>query len=148
MGLLDEAIREHLELKRQRGADPQDLARAEQEALEPLDLHGELPAWVRGPAAPEAYEPVAAQGHASAEQAPEAIEQETVEVDMDALISEADASIGQTAPVTAGPITARRITSSPSGPAPAEEFEWEVPNRRAPASGEREPASQESVASE
>jgi hypothetical protein len=36
MGLLDDAIREHLELKRRRGADASDLARAEQEALGPV----------------------------------------------------------------------------------------------------------------
>jgi hypothetical protein len=35
MGLLDDAIREHLELKRQRGASDEDLQRAEQEALGP-----------------------------------------------------------------------------------------------------------------
>src|SRR5947209_18211356 len=35
MGLLDEAIREHLELKRLRGADPADVARMEREALGP-----------------------------------------------------------------------------------------------------------------
>jgi hypothetical protein len=35
MGLLDDAIREHLELKRKHGADPEDLARQEQEALGP-----------------------------------------------------------------------------------------------------------------
>src|SRR5437588_9844800 len=35
MGLLDEAIREHLELKRRRGADPAAVARAEREALGP-----------------------------------------------------------------------------------------------------------------
>jgi hypothetical protein len=35
MGLLDDAIREHLELKRKRGADPAELTRAEQEALGP-----------------------------------------------------------------------------------------------------------------
>ena len=33
MGLLDDAIREHLELKRKHGADPADVARQEQEAL-------------------------------------------------------------------------------------------------------------------
>ena len=33
MGLLDDAIREHLELKRKHGADPEDVARQEQEAL-------------------------------------------------------------------------------------------------------------------
>ena len=36
MGLLDEAIREHLELKRRRGADPSAIAREEREALAPV----------------------------------------------------------------------------------------------------------------
>jgi hypothetical protein len=34
MGLLDDAIREHLELKRQRGADPSEVAREQREALD------------------------------------------------------------------------------------------------------------------
>ena len=36
MGDLDDAIREHLELKRRRGADPAEVAREEQEALSPV----------------------------------------------------------------------------------------------------------------
>jgi hypothetical protein len=36
MGDLDEAIRDHLELKRRRGADPAEVAREEQEALAPV----------------------------------------------------------------------------------------------------------------
>jgi hypothetical protein len=36
MGLLDDAIREHLDLKRRHGADPADVARMEQEALGPV----------------------------------------------------------------------------------------------------------------
>ena len=36
MGLLDDAIREHLELKRRRGADPNEVERLEQEALGPV----------------------------------------------------------------------------------------------------------------
>ncbi len=36
MGLLDEAIREHLDLKRRRGADPAEIQRAEREALGPV----------------------------------------------------------------------------------------------------------------
>ncbi len=35
MGLLDEAIKQHLELKRARGADPSEIARQEHEALDP-----------------------------------------------------------------------------------------------------------------
>jgi len=60
MGDLDEAIREHLELKRRRGADPAEVAREEQEALSPV---------TRGHAVvtPEALEVAA---HREAEQAP------------------------------------------------------------------------------
>jgi len=36
MGLLDDAIREHMELKRLRGADPSVLARQERDALGPV----------------------------------------------------------------------------------------------------------------
>jgi hypothetical protein len=36
MGLLDDAIREHLELKRRHGADPGEVARQESEALGPV----------------------------------------------------------------------------------------------------------------
>ncbi|HEY4277553.1 MAG TPA: hypothetical protein VGM91_04995 [Conexibacter sp.] len=65
MGLLDDAIREHLELKRRRGADPAEVARAEQEALGPVRRDRE-PA----PAAPEDHpdEAVADRGAAASEQ--------------------------------------------------------------------------------
>src|SRR5581483_19398 len=52
MGLLDDAIREHLDLKRRRGADPSEIERAEREALGPVrrgpedvepGLEGDLP---------------------------------------------------------------------------------------------------------
>lgn len=36
MGLLDDAIREHLELKRRRGADPAEVSQQEREALGPV----------------------------------------------------------------------------------------------------------------
>jgi hypothetical protein len=36
MGLLDDAIREHLDLKRRRGADPSEIAKEEAEALGPV----------------------------------------------------------------------------------------------------------------
>jgi hypothetical protein len=55
MGLLDDAIREHLELKRRRGADPDEVARQEDEALgDPRS--GEF-------ARPEAEAPGVAQEH-------------------------------------------------------------------------------------
>jgi hypothetical protein len=49
MGLLDDAIREHLELKRRRGADPGEVAREQREALDAVD--GQAPAESAGPAA-------------------------------------------------------------------------------------------------
>jgi hypothetical protein len=42
MGLLDDAIREHLELKRLRGADPGAVAREQQDALGPVRREPEL----------------------------------------------------------------------------------------------------------
>jgi hypothetical protein len=53
MGLLDDAIREHLDLKRRRGADPSEIAREESEALGP----------VRRDAAAEEDAGVASRGH-------------------------------------------------------------------------------------
>ena len=50
MGLLDDAIREHLDLKRRRGADPAEVERAEREALGPVR---------RAPEEPDHAEPAA-----------------------------------------------------------------------------------------
>ena len=41
MGLLDDAIREHLELKRRHGADPDEVSRQEREALDLPLLDGD-----------------------------------------------------------------------------------------------------------
>lgn len=58
MGLLDDAIREHLDLKRRRGADPNDIERAEREALGPVrrgpEITGEEPSGEEVPAPPPA----------------------------------------------------------------------------------------------
>jgi hypothetical protein len=43
MGLLDDAIKEHLDLKRRRGADPTEVERAEREALGPVRRNREAP---------------------------------------------------------------------------------------------------------
>ena len=55
MGLLDDAIREHLELKRAHGADPNEVERQELEALG-SPRHGEFasPSGEEAPAAVEA----------------------------------------------------------------------------------------------
>jgi hypothetical protein len=83
MGLLDDAIREHLELKRLRGADPGVVAREEQEALGPVRrgdaaLDGEHPE-------PPAQETMAAEGTSAASSSLSATGQETAEIDMDAV---------------------------------------------------------------
>jgi hypothetical protein len=41
MGLLDDAIREHMELKRLRGADPSEVARQERDVLGPVPRRGD-----------------------------------------------------------------------------------------------------------
>jgi hypothetical protein len=51
MGLLDDAIREHLDLKRRRGADPAEVERAEREALGPVRRGREAPSADPEPAA-------------------------------------------------------------------------------------------------
>jgi hypothetical protein len=55
MGLLDDAIREHLDLKRRRGADPTEVERAEREALGPVRRGREEPEQVE----PDADQPLA-----------------------------------------------------------------------------------------
>jgi hypothetical protein len=60
MGLLDDAIKEHLELKRRHGADPGEVARLEHEALGPARRDPASAAMVDEPVAAEAVpEPVA-----------------------------------------------------------------------------------------
>jgi hypothetical protein len=56
MGLLDDAIREHLELKRRRGADPGEVAREQREALDTID--GQAPAEGAGTAQDASGPPV------------------------------------------------------------------------------------------
>ena len=73
MGLLDDAIREHLELKRKHGANPEDVARQEQEALGPgqrnefAQPEGAAPA----PPEPATEEPPAAIAATEVESPPE-----------------------------------------------------------------------------
>jgi hypothetical protein len=67
MGILDDAIREHLDLKRRRGADPTEIERAEREALGPVRRGPEVTGEETAPAAP-ATEPEAAYPPEPAEQ--------------------------------------------------------------------------------
>jgi hypothetical protein len=122
MGLLDEAIRDHLELKRRRGADPTEVAREEHEALEPVfpdeprpdevaaiaepgefDDVDYAPAPVDQPAvaAPALEEAPAAAFAAPGNLAPQdhTLGQETAELDMQAFLdADAQAAEGQQLP--------------------------------------------------
>ncbi len=142
MGLLDEAIREHLELQRQQGADPDEIARKEREALEPV-LPDEPATWGGDPAPvldgaeaqagvePAAEEPMAdgqtATVDASSEVEFSSVGQETVEIDMREVLAESGEVLAgayppghaATAPVRAGRIT-NRVEQDDL------ELEWEV----------------------
>jgi hypothetical protein len=77
MGLLDDAIREHLELKRRAGAEPGEIARVEREALEPPDAEmGDVFDAQSDP--PDAHYEVEVSS----------VGQETVELDMQAVLDE------------------------------------------------------------
>jgi hypothetical protein len=67
MGILDDAIREHLDLKRRRGADPTEIERAEREALGPV-RRGPEPTGEEAGSAEAAAEPETAIPPAPAEQ--------------------------------------------------------------------------------
>jgi hypothetical protein len=148
MGLLDEAIRDHLELKRLQGADPEEIARKEREALEPV-LPDEPATWGGEPSpvlesaseqepdesgAP-VLEDVAQDPGLESQAAPSEAEsvadfstvgQETVEIDMRELLGDdGDAFIDAYPSGRAGSVRAGRITGV-NAVARDDEFEWEV----------------------
>jgi hypothetical protein len=130
MGLLDDAIREHLELKRLRGADPGVVAREEQDALGPVPRRGEAPYRDEaddGPIATQDDDALPAHDAASAGDSVDSgsVSQETVEINMEAeLASEGDfgpspsADRDARARPVAHPASARAISD--------ESLEWEV----------------------
>jgi len=134
MGLLDEAIRDHLELKRRRGADPTEIAREEREALEPVfpdeprpagfedepqaagvvdeePPHGD-PLQEAAVSAEAARDPIAAQTFGD----------ETAELDMEAVLAE-----DEQAPVLAEPVASEPVRAPPQGE--EDLLEWEIPER-------------------
>jgi hypothetical protein len=143
MGLLDEAIREHLELKRRRGGDPSAIAREEREALEPglaeEPTDDVAPAAEEPPADIDAADPDAAastSAHGSAEERPEdrvadlaAGGQETAELDMQAVMEDNPDAADPGAPeppLVNGPAVAGH------GDEASEDdlLEWELPGDR------------------
>jgi hypothetical protein len=131
MGLLDDAIREHLDLKRRSGADPGLVARKEREALSPAGANEPPVVEVGGAGLDFAADPP--EGHHQrariidrpARQVPAVatssrVEQETVEFDMRAVLYEehpekAVAAVGPVGPV--GPV--EPVTDVPHGVAGA-----------------------------
>jgi hypothetical protein len=143
MGLLDDAIREHLELKRRRGANPEEVAREQREAL---DVVGE-----RGIATADTDDshPVAAASRAVAGDSPEAEQDgpsgagdpaadpapadppgagETAELDMSSVLGADDDEQDQTSLSAAGEQSHAGAEPPAAGPMPEEDsLEWEVP---------------------
>jgi hypothetical protein len=143
MGLLDDAIREHLELKRRSGADPSAVAREEREALAPVlaedpveeaaqsTYHGlEAPAFAPVDSVPAQQPDDQAQRPADLS----TIGQETAELDMQAVMEEDPDAADGGSPV--GPIVDGPTPPAYEGPLPVEDGPgWELRSEQ-----EREPA--------
>jgi hypothetical protein len=126
MGLLDDAIREHLELKRRRGADPGEVARKHREALDD-PLH---------PEAGRIEDPSTAPELASAATASNVL-QETAELDMRTVLDQRADSANvedMSAGSTGAGVPVDRVPEAAAGEEP---LQWEVP-----AEGTREHASE------
>jgi hypothetical protein len=130
MGLLDDAIREHLELKRLRGADPGVVAQEEQDALgvvhpgdSPADRHTAIAAGL------EAHDQEA--HHAADPRLPAtetahsgSVGQETVEINMEAeLAAESDFDLPSAPDSDTGPVA----HPASARPVSDESLEWEAP---------------------
>jgi hypothetical protein len=118
MGLLDDAIREHLELKRRRGADPGEVAREQREALDTID--GQAPAEDAG-TAQDSSDPPAVSG------AP------LIDRPADPAGPAGGAGAGETAELDMSSVLGEDVVHAPAedaGAAPAdagESLEWEMP---------------------
>jgi hypothetical protein len=140
MGLLDDAIREHLELRRLRGADPSEVIHEEREAfgLVAPEVGATPPEQVvdsESPAAGEDGASVEAEAHGGQDLSH--LGQETMELDMRTVI-EGDltehtdrAKLDILPPVMgAAPSRARVENSVPRERSMADPLEWEVPKER------------------
>jgi hypothetical protein len=158
MGLLDDAIREHLELKRRRGADPGEVARAQREALDsaprneaaqavedppiaeeaapveaPVDAPGVTPVGV----VPVEADPVKA-SQVSGETVPTGGD-ETAELDMRSVLGEdgAGAQVDEESP---GAVDGEAPLAVEARPVEENSLEWEVPGELADEPQEEGPA--------
>jgi hypothetical protein len=148
MGLLEDAIREHLELKRLRGADPSEVAREQQELLdtpagadrEPAasdraahgthEIDGTAPAPDEGTATADDPDGVAGGSGLAG------VGEETAELDMEAVLAEQPSAAGE----PSDPSERAGGSTAPAEPLEEDSLEWEVPARShdAEASGPRE----------
>jgi hypothetical protein len=143
MGLLEDAIREHLELKRLRGADPAEVAREQREALEAAT--GEAPSAsveahagvdesaMDSPGHAPAAEPAAGDDHAD-EVAPapvanelEHAAQETAELDMNSVMAQEPGKGGEPTPPEGSDVP--DANGDPPAFADEDSLEWDVPAR-------------------
>jgi hypothetical protein len=134
MGLLDDALREHLELKRLRGADPGLVSREESEVFgpvrggEPGADNGEI-----GAPEPPAHEDPPPTGHDPAQ--PKGfsnVGQETAEIDMlTVLEGDLDQEAAPAGPVVAQPVAGRPRSrdTSPGRRVAEDSLEWEMPGK-------------------
>jgi hypothetical protein len=140
MGLLDDAIREHLDLKRQRGADPGEVAREQREALTPVPRDGtDVP---EDGGTPDVEPPLAAGEQAVVGDAPPVGDEgaesplagdagETAELDMRTVL-------GEEGDGTAAPAHGVGGEGS-SGEDGEDSLEWEIPGEAAAQSGAEAP---------
>lgn len=135
--MLDDAIREHLELKRLRGADPGAVAREEQDALGPVLRDGAREAGDSPGEAPSDERPLHTDGSPAAEagspgDGPSAASQETIEINMEAELAaggrDSAGGPGATPPGRAAPVGhPARVP-----PSTDDSLEWEVPGEHPP----------------
>jgi hypothetical protein len=136
MGLLDDAIREHLELKRRSGADPAVVERAEHEALAPVYDDEDMPLDDDDAGFVHASDEVIAHAEfVPAEDHPDVdprladlggAGQDTAELDMRAVLEEDAYVAGGAVPV--GPVDGAVVPSHGEGLTDDEPFEWEQPD--------------------
>ncbi|MFZ1154591.1 MAG: hypothetical protein WAN93_06770 [Solirubrobacteraceae bacterium] len=127
MGLLDDAIREHLELKRLSGADPGVVAREEHDALGPVRRREEHNAREDGDAkSPDADGSFLSDSDLALAADSSAVGQETVEINMEDELK-AGANFGRDSqtedPEPAAPVP----YSANTQPSTEDSLEWEVP---------------------
>lgn len=144
MGLLDDAIREHLELKRLKGADPGDVAREEHEALGEGGSTEQADATAYEVGNRQAHaQPVGPEedlhGHATEQDespAQVAAGQETIELDMESVLASRPRSIAEQA---SSEDEEAAVPPPAHAPDPEDSLEWEVPGEHEPDGPEDHP---------